>query len=195
MVILVVLTGNVVLKRIDVCLATGQNVYSIHQKGHRGCLVFFKKLFIIISPFFYWNRRNIYPFLSSTSLSITTSLFIKMNLLTIRYWLCSLLRAVRWSIFVNFCVILVSCGELSHWQSYHIFFFMFQVFHIIISFNYDTKKVATKIKRIDVYQQIKYYKLIDFCVSLWKKLWHVNLYTYIVYILVCTSCWTLECYT
>ena len=24
----------------------------------------------------------------------------------------------------NFCVILVSCGELSHWQSYHIFFFI-----------------------------------------------------------------------
>ena len=27
-------------------------------------------------------------------------------------------------IVVNFCFILVSCGRLSHWQSYHIFFFI-----------------------------------------------------------------------
>ena len=40
-----------------------------------------------------------------------------------QYGLCSLWMAVRCPIVVNFCVILVSCGELFHWQSYHIFFF------------------------------------------------------------------------
>ena len=46
------------------------------------------------------------------------------------YGLCSLLKAVRLPIIVNFCVILVSCGELSHWQSYYIFFFIIMVFWI-----------------------------------------------------------------
>ena len=44
------------------------------------------------------------------------------------YGFCSWLKArVRWPIFVNFCVILVSRGELSYWQSYHIFFFICEV--------------------------------------------------------------------
>ena len=38
-------------------------------------------------------------------------------------WLCSLLKAVQWPTVVNFCDILVSCENLSHWQSYHILFF------------------------------------------------------------------------
>ena len=59
-----------------------------------------------------------------------------------RYGLWTLLKAVRWPKVVNFCVILVSCGELYHWQSYHIFFFflylrrlyyfIFDVVHIIV---------------------------------------------------------------
>ena len=35
------------------------------------------------------------------------------------------------TLFINFCVILVSCWELSHWQSYHIFFFIC-LWHLII---------------------------------------------------------------
>ena len=44
----------------------------------------------------------------------------------------SLLKAVQWPIVVNFCVILVSCGELSHWQSYQIFFSYTCIFTILI---------------------------------------------------------------
>ena len=40
------------------------------------------------------------------------------------FFICSLLKAVRWALVVNVSVILVSCGKLSHWQSYHIFFFI-----------------------------------------------------------------------
>ena len=34
------------------------------------------------------------------------------------------LQDYLWPIVVNVCVILVSCGQLSHWQSYHIFSFI-----------------------------------------------------------------------
>ena len=47
-----------------------------------------------------------------------------------RYGLCTLLKAVRWPIIVNIYVILVSCGELSHWQSYH-FLYFFYIHHLI----------------------------------------------------------------
>ena len=49
-----------------------------------------------------------------------------------RYGLCSLSKAVWWSIVVNVCVILVSCGQLSHWQSYHIFFFIYLLYGKIV---------------------------------------------------------------
>ena len=48
----------------------------------------------------------------------------QQDMLTMRYGLCSLLKAVWWPIVVNFCVILVSCGQLTHWHSYHIFYFI-----------------------------------------------------------------------
>ena len=35
-----------------------------------------------------------------------------------------IIKAVWWPIVVNVCVMLVSFGQLSHWQSYHIFFFI-----------------------------------------------------------------------
>ena len=38
------------------------------------------------------------------------------------YFYCRL--TIRWPMVVNFCVILVSCGQFSNWQSYHIFFFI-----------------------------------------------------------------------
>ena len=48
------------------------------------------------------------------------------------YVLCSLLKAVLWPIVVNVCVNLVSCGQLSHWQSYHIFFFIWTILVCLI---------------------------------------------------------------
>ena len=41
------------------------------------------------------------------------------------YGLCPLLKVVPWHIVVNFCVIRSIVDDLSHWHSYHIFFFVF----------------------------------------------------------------------
>ena len=53
-------------------------------------------------------------------------------------WLCvwPLLIVEGRTIAVNFWVILVSCGELSHWQLYHIFFFHIHNKHNLVSSNF-----------------------------------------------------------
>ena len=75
-------------------------------------------LHFVYRSFFYMNKA-----VSFSRLNCFTWSSWGLLKLTVRYGLCSLLKAVRWPRVVNFCVILVSCGELSHWQSYHIFFF------------------------------------------------------------------------
>ena len=58
----------------------------------------------------------------------TTSLAIVVTYDKNQTGFSSLLKAKRWPKVDNVCVILVSCRELTHWQSYHIFLFVYIIF-------------------------------------------------------------------
>ena len=87
----------------------------MYNKWHWWC-----QLFIV------WVSND---FIYNIILSIWIKTYYDVNINETITYHQNMLKAVRWPIIVNFCIILVSCGELSHWQSYHIFF-LYQYRHV-----------------------------------------------------------------
>ena len=69
-------------------------------------------------------------------------------------------KVVGWPIFVNFCVILVSCGELSHWHSYHIFFFIIKHFKLKHSTLFSER--TREKQRIIGFRHIQFFEIKNF---------------------------------